>query len=86
MRCILDETSLVENILNLAQLNSDIGELEFMDCKYVSYLQVNEYLSLVVKNKLLEHNRRDRTYKITAKGVAFLKTLKELNRLIDLVD
>ena len=86
MRCILDETSLVENILNLAQVNSDIGELEFMDCKYVSYLQVNEYLSLVVKNKLLEHNWRDRTYKITAKGVAFLKTLKELNRLIDLVD
>ena len=49
---------------------------------YLSWAQLKEYLSLVLKNDLIKYQERDRTFIITEKGIRFLNIHNELNKLI----
>ena len=71
----------VSNILDAA-----IGEGEtktkIMYFAFLSYNQLNEYLSILIENNLLEYLDGTRTFKTTEKGLHFLKMHNEMAELL----
>ena len=49
---------------------------------FLSFPQLKEYLDLLLKGGLLEHDESDRTYHTTDKGRRFLKMYREVDRMI----
>ena len=46
---------------------------------YLTYLQIDEYLSLMMTNGLLRYDRQTRKYRITAKGMDFLASIRQMD-------
>ena len=49
---------------------------------FLSYNQLNEYLSILIENNLLEYLDGTRTFKTTEKGLHFLKMHNEMAELL----
>jgi len=49
---------------------------------YLSYLQLKEYLPLLLERGLLEYNEKDRVYITTFKGVHFLVIYNEMSGIL----
>lgn len=49
---------------------------------FLSYVQLREYLAVLVENSLLEYLDGAQTYKITEKGLSFLKMHSEIGELL----
>ena len=49
---------------------------------FLSYNQLNEYLSTLIENNLIEYLDGTRKFKITKKGLFFLKMHNELAELL----
>lgn len=49
---------------------------------FLSFPQLKEYLDLLLKGGLLEHDESGRTYNTTDKGRRFLKMYQEIDRMI----
>ena len=49
---------------------------------FLSFPQLKEYLDLLLKGGLLEHEESDRTYHTTEKGWRFLKMYREVDKMI----
>ena len=74
-------TEIVDSILDAAKGGGET-KTRIMYFTFLSYNQLNEYLSLLIENNLLEYLDGTKTYKTTEKGLHFLKMNNELRKLL----
>jgi predicted transcriptional regulator len=73
-------TEIVSHILDSA--NGGTTKTRIMYSAFLSYVQLNEYLSILIKNNLLEYLDGTNKFKTTDKGLFFLKTHNEIGELL----
>ena len=73
-------TEIVSNILDTS--NGGATKTKIMYKAFLSYGQLREYLSVLIKNDLLEYIEGTQTYKTTEKGLNFLKIHNEIGELL----
>ncbi|HEV8387380.1 MAG TPA: winged helix-turn-helix domain-containing protein [Nitrososphaera sp.] len=71
----------IKRILESTQ-SSGAQEQGLMYASYLSYMQIDEYLSAMVATGLLRYDRESRMYRITAKGMDFLASLRHMDHLM----
>ena len=74
-------TEIVAIILEAANGEGET-KTKIMYFAFLSYNQLNEYLSLLIENNLLEYLDGTRTFKTTEKGLHFLKMHNEIKKLL----
>jgi predicted transcriptional regulator len=70
----------VGNILDAA--NGRATKTKIMYKAFLSYVQLKEYLSVLIDNNLIEYLDGTQTYKTTEKGLNFLKMHNEMGELL----
>jgi predicted transcriptional regulator len=70
----------VGSILDSA--NGGATKTKIMYKSYLSYVQLKEYLSVLIENDLIENLGGTQTYKTTEKGLNFLKMYNEIGELL----
>ena len=73
-------TEIVSNILEAA--NGGVTKTKIMYKAFLSYNQLNEYLSILIENNLIEYLDGTQTYKTTEKGLNLLKIHNEMGELL----
>ena len=73
-------TEIVSSILDAA--NGGTTKTKIMYIAFLSYNQLNEYLSILIENNLLEYLDGTKTFKTTEKGLNFLKMHNEMGELL----
>jgi predicted transcriptional regulator len=73
-------TEIVGNILDAA--NGGTSKTKIMYTAFLSYIQVHEYLSVLIENNLIEYIDGTQTYKTTEKGLYFLKMYNKIKKLL----
>jgi predicted transcriptional regulator len=74
-------TEIVCNILDAAN-GGGIIKTKIMYKAFLSYAQLNEYLSILIENNLLEYLDGTHKFKTTDKGLFFLKIHNEIGELL----
>jgi predicted transcriptional regulator len=74
-------TEIVAMILNAANKGGET-KTKIMYFAFLSYNQLNEYLSILIENNLIEYLDGARRFKTTTKGLFFLKMHNELAELL----
>jgi predicted transcriptional regulator len=70
----------VATILEAARDGSTKTRIMFKS--YLSHDQLKEYLSILVKNDLLEYKPAEHEYKTTEKGIKFQRLYQQLDELV----
>jgi predicted transcriptional regulator len=73
-------TEIVSNILDAA--NGGITKTKIMYIAFLSYNQLNEYLSILIENNLIEYLDGTQTFKTTEKGLMYLRIHNEIGELL----
>ena len=73
-------TEIVSHILDSA--NGEATKTKIMYTAFLSYIQVHEYLSVLIENNLIEYLDGTQTYKTTEKGLHFLKMYNKIRKLL----
>ena len=73
-------TEIVGNILDAA--NGGATKTKIMYKAFLSYAQLKEYLSILIENNLIEYLDGDNKFKITEKGLNFLKMHNQIEELL----
>ena len=73
-------TEIVGNILDAA--NGGATKTKIMYTAFLSYGQLNEYLSILIGNNLIEYLDGTHKFKTTDKGLFFLKIHNEIGELL----
>ena len=73
-------TEIVSNILDAA--NGGTTKTKIMYFAFLSYNQLNEYLSILIENNLIEYLDGTKTFKTTEKGLNLLKIHNEMAELL----
>jgi len=73
-------TEIVSNILEAA--NGGVTKTKIMYITFLSYIQIKEYLFVLIENNLIEYLEGTRTFKTTEKGLNLLKTHNEMAELL----
>ena len=55
-----------------------------MYASFLSFAQINEYLSFLLANQLIAKEKSTRMYALTDKGMRFLHAYEELNALLQI--
>jgi predicted transcriptional regulator len=76
---------IIKRILESTQ-NPGTHEQGLMYASYLSYMQIDEYLSAMVATGLVRFDRNSKTYRITAKGMDFLASLRQMDYLMQTID
>ena len=76
-------TEIVATILEAA--NGEVTKTKIMYVAFLSYNQLKEYLSVLKENNLIEYNEGTQTYKITEKGLNYLKMKNEIGELLHII-
>jgi predicted transcriptional regulator len=74
-------TEIVCNILDAAN-GGGIIKTKIMYKAFLSYAQLNEYLSILIENNLIEYLDGTKTFKTTEKGLNYLKMHNEMGELL----
>jgi predicted transcriptional regulator len=74
-------TEIVSSILDAAN-GGGTTKTKIMYYAFLSYNQLNEYLSLLIENNLIEYLDGTQTFKTTEKGLYFLKMHNEIGELL----
>jgi len=74
-------TDIVCNILDAAN-EGGTTKTKIMYYAFLSYNQLNEYLSVLTENNLIEYLDGTQTFKITEKGLKYLKMYNEIRKLL----
>ena len=74
-------TEIVSNILDAAN-GGGTTKTKIMYFAFLSYNQLNEYLSLLIENNLIEYLDGTKTFKTTEKGLNLLKIHNEMAELL----
>ena len=75
-------TEIVGNILEAA--NGGATKTKIMYKAFLSYVQLKEYLSVLIENNLLEYLDGTHKFKTTEKGLNFLKMHNEIGELLQI--
>ena len=73
-------TEIVSNILDAA--NGGTTKTKIMYIAFLSYNQLNEYLSILIENNLIEYLDGTQTFKTTEKGLMYLRIHNEIGELL----
>jgi predicted transcriptional regulator len=73
-------TEIVGNILDAA--NGGATKTKIMYKAFLSYVQLKEYLSVLIENNLLEYIDGTHKFKTTEKGLNYLKMHNEIGELL----
>ena len=73
-------TEIVSNILDAA--NGGATKTKIMCAAFLGYVQLKEYLSVLIENNLIEYSDRTQTFKTTEKGLNYLKIYRESGELL----
>jgi len=73
-------TEIVSHILDAA--NGGTSKTKIMYSAFLSYSQLNEYLSILIEKNLLEYFDGTNKFKTTDKGLFFLKIHNEIGELL----
>ena len=73
-------TEIVGNILEAA--NGGATKTKIMYKAFLSYVQLKEYLSVLIENNLLEYIDGTHKFKTTEKGLNYLKMHNEMAELL----
>jgi predicted transcriptional regulator len=73
-------TEIVSSILDAAN-GGGASKTKIMYTAFLSYNQLNEYLSLLTENTLLEYLDGTNKFKTTEKGLKYLKMYNEIRKL-----
>jgi predicted transcriptional regulator len=73
-------TEIVGNILEAA--NGGATKTKIMYKAFLSYVQLKEYLSVLIENNLLEYLDGTHKFKTTEKGLNYLKMHNEIGELL----
>ncbi len=73
-------TEIVSHILDAA--NGGTSKTKIMYSAFLSYSQLNEYLSILIEKNLLEYLDGTNKFKTTDKGLFFLKIHNEIGELL----
>ena len=73
-------TEIVAMILEAA--NGGETKTKIMYFAFLSYNQLNEYLSILIENNLIEYLDGTKTFKTTEKGLNLLKIHNEIGELL----
>jgi predicted transcriptional regulator len=73
-------TEIVSNILDAA--NGGTTKTKIMYIAFLSYTQLNEYLSILIENNLVEYLDGTQTFKTTEKGLMYLRIHNEIGELL----
>jgi predicted transcriptional regulator len=73
-------TEIVAMILEAA--NGGATKTKIMYKAFLSYVQLKEYLSVLIENNLLEYLEGTHKFKTTEKGLNFLKMHNEIGELL----
>ncbi len=73
-------TEIVSHILESA--NGGATKTKIMYTAFLSYVQLNEYLSILIENNLLEYLDGTHKFKTTDKGLFFLKIHNDIGELL----
>ena len=73
-------TEIVSSILDAA--NGGTTKTKIMYIAFLSYNQLNEYLSILIENILVEYLDGTKTFKTTEKGLNYLKMHNEIGELL----
>ena len=73
-------TEIVAMILDAA--NGGTTKTKIMYIAFLSYSQLNEYLSVLIENNLIEYLDGTHTFKTTEKGLNYLKMYNEIRKLL----
>ena len=76
------KTDIIAVILKTASINGGAVKSKIMYECFLTWAQVQEYLSLLLKNDLIKYQERGRTFIITEKGIRFLNIHNDLNKLM----
>jgi predicted transcriptional regulator len=76
------KTDIIAVILKTASSNGGALKAKIMYEGFLTWAQVQEYLSLLLKNDLIKYQERARTFIITDKGIRLLNIHNELNKLM----
>jgi predicted transcriptional regulator len=74
-------TEIVATILDAANKGGET-KTKIMYFAFLSYNQLNEYLSLLIGNNLIEYLDGTKTFKTTEKGLHFLKMHNEIKKML----
>jgi predicted transcriptional regulator len=75
-------TDILAQILNTANYSGSITKSKIMYKANISHTQLKEYTSIMVENDLLKYNENEQTYRVTDRGLRFLKVYEHINKLI----
>ena len=73
-------TEIVGNILDAA--NGGATKTKIMCATFLGYVQLKEYLSVLIENSLLEYIDGTHKFKTTEKGLIYLKMHNEIGELL----
>ena len=76
-----DRTEIITLILTSASRMSGVLKTKIMYEAFMSFSQSEEYLGLLLRNGLLEHDDLKRTYKTTEKGLRLLELYNLLHEI-----
>lgn len=77
-----ERTEIITFILKAANTEDGSSKAKIMYESFVSFSQLNEYLSLLLRNGLLECDRLKKTYKTNEKGLHLIALYNKLNDMI----
>jgi predicted transcriptional regulator len=76
-----DRTEIITLILTSASRMSGVLKTKIMYEAFMSFSQLEEYVGLLLRNGLLEHDELKRTYKTTEKGLRLLELYNLLHEI-----
>jgi predicted transcriptional regulator len=77
-----DRTEIIRQILEVANDAVNITRTKLMYNAFLSYNQLKDYLTLLIKRDLLSYDSITQTYKITEKGLRLLEFYNELDDIM----
>jgi predicted transcriptional regulator len=75
-------TEIAARILQAADDYNEITKTKIIYCAFLSYKQLQEYLPPLIQYGLLEYLEGTKSYKITEKGLKFLKIYEKIEELV----
>jgi predicted transcriptional regulator len=76
-------TEIITLILASASRMNGVLKTRIMYEAFLSFSQVEEYIALLLRNSLLEHDGLKKTYETTEKGLRLLELCNSINEIVD---
>jgi predicted transcriptional regulator len=82
----MDRTDMIEKILEEAQVEAGLTERKIMYLFALPSVDVDLYVSSMMRNGLLHYDIKTNTYRTTDKGFKFLETIRSIYELDEITE